>query len=156
RQAVPLATAPKRVQPTAGRLPSERIQADEVAGDRKVIEVPLHHASQPLPKVRDRFVTPPEQRFPHLPQLGAQPLGRRPPLYDEAPAPVLPTTDVGEAQERERLRLALPTLPSVLGGEPPEFDQSRLLGVQGQAELLESFPQFSVEPFGVVAVLESH
>src|SRR3954451_24092667 len=55
RQAVPLATAPKRVQPTAGRLPSERIQADGVAGDRKVVEVPLHHASQPLPKVRDRF-----------------------------------------------------------------------------------------------------
>ena len=49
-------------------------------------------------------------------------------------------TDVGESQEREGLRLAFPTLLSVLGGEPPEFDQSRLVGVQGQAELLQAFP----------------
>ena len=57
-QTVPLATVPERVQPTAGHLSSEHAQADEVAGDRKVAEVPLHHATQPLPKVRDRFVAP--------------------------------------------------------------------------------------------------
>jgi hypothetical protein len=63
---------------------------------------------------------------------------------------------MGEAQEREGLRLAIPALPSLLGGDPPEFDQSRLLGVQGQAEFLEAFPQFSEEPFGLAAVLEPH
>ncbi|MBV8315299.1 MAG: hypothetical protein JOZ53_10210, partial [Planctomycetaceae bacterium] len=64
--------------------------------------------------------------------------------------------DVGEAQERERLRLALPALPSVLGGEPPEFDQPRLLGVQRQAELLQATSDVSEEAFGIAAVLESH
>ena len=88
----------------------------------------------------------------HLVQLGSEPLGRRLPLYDEPSAPVLPPTDVGKAQEREGLRLALPALPSVLGGEPPEFDQSRLVGVQAQAELLETFPQFTEESFGIAAV----
>ena len=101
-------------------------------------------------------MTPTHQRLPHLAQLGPQPLGRRLPLHDEAPAPVLPTTDVGEAQERERLRLALPALLPVLGGEPPEFDQSRLLGVQSQAELLQATPEFSEEAFGIAAVLEPH
>jgi tetratricopeptide (TPR) repeat protein len=63
---------------------------------------------------------------------------------------------MGEAQKREGLRHALPALPSVLCGEPPEFDQSRFLGVQGQAEFLNTSPQFSVEPFGFAGVLESH
>src|SRR5262249_10311263 len=68
------------------------------------------------------------------------------------PAPALPPADVGEAQKRERLRLALPALPSVRGGEPPEFDQVRLLGVQRQAELLQAPSQFREEAFGIAAV----
>src|SRR5262249_59727965 len=115
--------------------------------DSVVVEVPLQHASQPLALRRDRRVTPERQFSLHLAQLGSQPLGRRLTPHDETSAPVLPPTDVGEAQEGEGLRLALPALPSVLGGEPPEFDQPRLLGVQGQAELLEAFPPFTAEPF---------
>ena len=62
RHPVPLTSAPKRVKPTADRLASERVQADEIAGHPVIVEVPLHHASQPLPKLPDRFVAPPEQR----------------------------------------------------------------------------------------------
>jgi hypothetical protein len=46
-----------------------------------------------------------------------------------------------------------PALPSVLGGEPPEFDQSRLLGVQSQAELLHAPPEFLEEAFGIAAAI---
>ena len=116
-----------------------------------VVEVPSHRAAQPPTKLREGFVTPTHQRLSDLAQLGSKPLARRLPLHDEPHFPVLTTTDVGEAQERERLRLSCPALLPVLGGEPPEFEQSRLLGVQGQAELLKSFPQFVVEPFGVAA-----
>ena len=55
-----------------------------------------------------------------------------------------------------RLRLAEPARLSILGGEPPELDQTRLLGVQLQGELRESFAQVRPEPLGVVPVLESH
>ena len=62
---------------------------------------------------------------------------------------------MGEAQERERLRLAIPSLLSVLSGEPPEFDQSRLIGVQSQAKLLHASAKFLEEAFGIGAILES-
>src|SRR4051794_28599678 len=119
-----------------------------------VVEVPLHHTAQPLALPRDRLVTPTRQFLLHLFQLGSEPLGRRLPLHDNPRPPERPPTDVSEAQEDEGLWLAVPAPPSVLGGEPPQFDQSRLLGVQGQAELLEPFPQFSEEPFGLATVLE--
>jgi len=41
---------------------------------------------------------------------------------------------VREAEEGERLRLAEAMLLTLLGGEPPEADQARLLGRQFQAE----------------------
>ena len=45
----------------------------------------------------------------------------------EPPVPVL-RTDVREAQEIERVRLPVAAALPILGGEPPEFDQPRLLG----------------------------
>ena len=64
--------------------------------------------------------------------------------------------DVREAEELERLRLAEATRPAIAGGEPPELDQPRLLGVQFQAELREPVAQVSPEPLRVIPVLESH
>jgi len=119
-----------------------------------VVEVPLHHTAQPLALPRDRLVTPTRQFLLHLLQLGSEPFGRRLSLYDKPRLLERPPTNVSEAQEDEGLWLAFPSLPSVLGGEPPEFDQSRFLGMQGQAELLKPFPQFLEEPFGLAAVLE--
>ncbi len=43
-----------------------------------------------------------------------------------------------------------------MGGEPPELDQTRLLGVELQGEPRESFPQVRPKPLGVIPVLESH
>src|SRR5262249_20334658 len=117
-----------------------------------VVEVPLHHTAQPLALPRDRLMTPTRQFLLHLVPLGSEPLGRCLPLDDKPWLLEGSPADVSEAQEDQGLWLAFPALPSVLGGGPPEFDQSRFLGVQGQAELRKPFPQFSEEPFGLGAV----
>ena len=56
---------------------------------------------------------------------------------------------VREAEESERLRPAEVVPPAVLGGEPPELDQSGLLGVQLQVEPPETLHQVLLELFGV-------
>ena len=45
---------------------------------------------------------------------------------------------------------------SVLGGEPPELDQPRLLFRQLQVELREPLAKISQEPLGVVTMLKAH
>ena len=45
---------------------------------------------------------------------------------------------------------------SILGGEPPELDEPRLLGMQFQPELRESLAQLGEEPLGVTLVLEAN
>lgn len=52
----------------------------------------------------------------------------------EIASPSFPT-DVGEAQEVERLRRAVAPLHTALFGVPTEFDQPRFLRVQFQAKL---------------------
>src|SRR5450755_78582 len=64
--------------------------------------------------------------------------------------------DVREPQKSERLWLAKSSRLAFAGGEPPELDQARLLGVQLQAELRESVAKLRPEPLGVVPMLESH
>ena len=61
-----------------------------------------------------------------------------------------------EAQELERLRLAETPLLPLLGGEPPELDQARLLGIQLQAELREPVAKVRPEPLSVIPMLETH
>ena len=61
-----------------------------------------------------------------------------------------------EAQEAERLRLAEPARLAISGGEAPELEQPRLLGVQLQGELREPVAQLRPEPLGVFPMLESH
>jgi hypothetical protein len=59
-----------------------------------------------------------------------------------------------EAQEGEGLRLAVPTRRTVAGGEPPEPDEARLVGVQLQGELRETLAEVAEEPLCVIFVLE--
>jgi hypothetical protein len=47
-----------------------------------------------------------------------------------------------EAQKREGFRFSRPPPLSILGGEPPELDQPRLLRVQLQTKLRQAFPKF--------------
>ena len=61
-----------------------------------------------------------------------------------------------EAQKPERLRLTETPLLALLGGEPPEPDQSRLLGVQLQRELREPVAKIRPEPLRITPMLEAH
>lgn len=69
-------------------------------------------------------------------ELGRHPFRVSDSLELETPVPRLPT-DVGEAKETERLRLAKATRGSPLGSESAELDQACLLGVEFQVELRE-------------------
>src|SRR5512142_3314241 len=88
-------------------------------------------------------------------ELGRHPFRVGDSLELEAPVPRLPT-DVGEAKETERLRLAKATRRSPLGGESAELDQACLLGVEFQVELREPVAKVRPEPLSVVPTLESH
>ena len=91
---------------------------------------------------------------PFGPQLRAHPFGVGDPLQLEPPLLGL-RAHVREAENwnvsaTESARLSIP------GGAPSELDQPRLLGVQLQGELRESFAQISPEPLRVIPVLETH
>jgi hypothetical protein len=77
------------------------------------------------------------------------------PQKQEAPGSALPAY-VPEAQGREGLRLSQSAPASTFGRIHAELDQSRLVGMQLQPELLESLLELGLEPFGILPVLEAH
>src|SRR5271157_5755266 len=127
-------TPPKQgAPPGAAHLTAEALQPSEIAWDRVVVEIALHHAVQPLADLRDGFVPSPQQSGPN----GRQ---RRPHAFLHREANDLePTLSVGpttmrESQEVERLRMALTPISTVLDGESTKLDQPRLVRVQCQSE----------------------
>src|SRR5712691_487217 len=153
---VPCMTAPREgAVPEPADLEPEHAYRRAVHGHPVVADVPTDDLAQPCTHHWDRVVqAPPELGF-HLAQLGLQPLPDRLPHHREPPIPLLPA-DVREAEEIERLRLPLAGALPVLGREWPEFQQSRLLGVQLPAELRESLTQVSQKPLSVRPMLEPH
>ena len=105
--------------------------------------------------IRDGLIAASQQLAPEGVKLCPRPLRVGNPLELKTPRPALPA-DMREAQKPQRLRLAETPLLTLLGGEPPKPDQSRLLGVQLQAELREPVAKIRPEPLGVVPMLESH
>ena len=71
----------------------------------------------------------------------------------------LPFLAVAQACVRPRTwkvsRLAQPAPLAIAGGEPPEFDQSRLVGRQFQAEPREPVAKLIEEPPRIVPMLEA-
>src|SRR3990172_7833156 len=90
----------------------------------------------------------------HRPEFRPHPCAHRLPHEQEAPLLGFPA-DMREAQEVERLRLSEPTLPSVRGREAAEFEESRLLGVQFQAESRKALAKVLPEPLRLQAMLEA-
>src|SRR5208337_1416601 len=123
------------------------------ARDRKVGHVPAHHAGQPAALLRYGLVHAPPELVVDRFQLGPHPFRDRDPLQPEPPVPCL-RADVREAQEVERLRLALTPGCPVPGGLPPELDQPGLIRVQLQPELREPAAKLVPEPLSVLPVLE--
>jgi hypothetical protein len=60
-----------------------------------------------------------------------------------------------EPQKVKRLRLTFSSSFSVLFGKPPEFDPARLVGVEFQPKLRESFPQILQVTVCIRLVLKS-
>jgi hypothetical protein len=88
------------------------------------------------------------------PQLGLLPLAHRLSQDREVPLPGS-AANVREAQEVERLRLAFPTLASILFRKAAKFDDARLIGMQLKAKVRESLAQLCQEPLCFIPMLES-
>jgi hypothetical protein len=88
------------------------------------------------------------------PQLGLLPLAHR--LSQDREVPLTgPTANVREPQEVERLRLAFPTLASILFRKAAKFDDARLIGMQLKAKVRESLVQLRQEPLCFIPMLGS-
>src|ERR1700751_2972098 len=88
------------------------------------------------------------------PQLGVLPLAHRLSQDREVPLPG-PTANVRETQEVERLRLACPTLASILFRKAAKFDDARFIGMQLKAKVPESLAQLCQELPCFIPRLES-
>jgi hypothetical protein len=126
-----LAAAPKRPIPAPDDLSPKAVETIHVAGHGVVVEVALDNGSQPSARRRHRLMPASAKRVFDGRQLG----GEAPPdglALDDEPAG-LPrgAADVGEPEEVERVRLALAARLSVVRCGPPEFNQARLVRVQG-------------------------
>jgi hypothetical protein len=89
-----------------------------------------------------------------LGQLGPHALRDGDAPQPELPVPPLPT-DVGEAEEGERLRLPVAPGFAVAGGKASELDEPRLVGVQLQPEPRKSLTKVGEELPCVILILES-
>lgn len=120
-----------------------------------IVHPPLHHAAQPLAQFPDRQVHPfPQFDFNRL-KLGSQALADAAPLDLEDPIAV-GTAIVGESQKVENFRFALASSSPIFFGKSAEFDQSRFLRVQLQAELCHPRVKLAEESLGIGPVLKSH
>src|SRR3972149_273845 len=150
-----LAPPAKEAPPVALDLRVERVERAEVPRDRVVVKPPLDHGAKPSARLLDRRVHPSLQLHFDLLQLGPHALGNRFAFDGERALPRGSAT-MRETQEVERLRPPLPTVLSPFRRVAAKLDQSGLLGVKLEAELLETFPQRAEESLGITSVLESH
>src|SRR5258708_4595729 len=151
-----LTAAQERAMPEPTYLEPKRVQRRAVGRHSVITNVSPHDRPQPLAHFRDGVMHASFEFGLHLAQLGLQPFANRLPQDREASvAPLLPT-DVGEAEEVERLRFPFSALLPVFGCERSELHQPRFLGMQFQTELPHSFDKFPPEPYGICLRLEPH
>ena len=112
------------------------------------------HAGQPSPLLGDGQMPALLQQGVDLGQLGPHPLRDGLALDPETAVLRLPT-DVGEAEEIERLGLADTPGRSLPGSVLPELDQAGLVRMQLQVELPEPFAKIGEEPLRIGLVLET-
>src|SRR5215475_12431820 len=133
---------------------SESTEYSQVARNRMVAVIALHHAFQPRSDQHNRLMHPPAQLLLNGKEFCPQSLRRRP-APDHKVALRVPTTVVGEPEKREGFRLPFSALPSIGRREAPEFDQSRPLPMEFQTELCQPLLTISQEPLRVCPVLKS-
>ena len=69
-----LTATPKRLQPRARHFPPERLKRREIPWYSVIVEVALHHRSQPFPGLGNPLVPPLAQLLPYRLQFAPQPL----------------------------------------------------------------------------------
>src|SRR5438445_2335176 len=150
-------TAPQEpAMPEPTDLEPKRAQRRAVGRHSVITNVSTHDRPQPLAHFRDGIMHAAFEFGLHLAQLRLQPFANRLPQDREASVPPLLPTDVGKAEEVERLRFPFSALLPVFGRVRSELQQSRFLGMQLQAELSHSLDQFCPEPYGIRFRLEAH
>ena len=149
-----LATTPECLPPKAQHSLPKDPEAIEISGHRVVVEVALHHRPEPFAGLWHGIMHALVKLLLDFLQLLPHPLADRRAPHREVPFPVLPA-DVREAKKVERLRFAFPSSFPVLFGKPPELDQTRLIWMEFQPKLPQSFPEILQETLRVCPMLES-
>jgi hypothetical protein len=116
--------------------------------------VASHYTAQPTTQYWDRLVPTAFQFVFDLHERHPHPFGDRDTLELETSVPARPA-DKRKPQKIERLRLTLTTVGAVVGGEPPELDQPRLIRVQLQPKLRHTPTKIDKEPLRIRPVLEA-
>jgi len=142
--AMALAAPQQRMSPSATYLATEAFQTLQVAGNRVVVEVTLHHAVQPLTQNVDRFMPAAHQRSPKGSQRHPHPLLHREAKQAE-PALASRAAAVCKAQKIEGFWPSLPPFATLGGRKSTKLDESSLIGVQGQTELAHTRLQIMQE-----------
>jgi hypothetical protein len=114
-------------QPAFAHFTPKALETGEVSGNGMIVEVALYHAPQPFPDFRQRLMHALPEFVLHLFQLGGESLSDTLAQHEELA--VLPSlsTDVGEAQKVEGLRLALSMILPTDCGKTPELMQARFV-----------------------------
>jgi len=152
--AMAIAPSPERMIPVPDDLRPETGNAVQIAGDSMVVHVALHHAAEPVSQRAAAVMHMTAQMLFDSLEFGPQPLGNSLPSHSEAISLASPPTDVGEPQEVEGLRLALPTPLPMEGGTAAELDQACFIRVEGETEACETLLKVLQEAFSVTAMLE--
>src|SRR5215469_15414705 len=120
-----------------------------------VIEKAGDNLSQPEPLFGNRLVHPPTQLLFDFLQLGPHAVTARVPLKLKLAAP-RDAADEGKPEESEGLRFAKPASLAVARRIAPELNQTGLLRMKRQRELLESRTHRLLKGPGIGIVLEAN
>jgi hypothetical protein len=124
-----LAPAHQYVTPEPTDASSEDAQLIDVAGDSMVLVIAGNDAPKPYTDLTGAIVLTALKLSLDGFELCSHALFRSDPPDGERPGLVALPTEVGKAQEVERLRLPFPTLFPVTGRIAPELDQPGLIRV---------------------------
>lgn len=150
-----LASSRQGAMPEPADLEPEEEQRGAVHGHTVISDVPIDHRTQPSALLRDGVVHAPSKLGLDLAQLGLHPFADGLPQHREAPVAPVPRANMREAEEVERLGLALAAPASVIGREGSELDEAGFVGMQFEFELSEALLKFFLEPPGIHLALEA-
>jgi hypothetical protein len=151
---ITLAAPPKRSSPEFEYTLPKYSQTSRVGGDSVVRKIPSHHLTQPPSLLLKRLVqTTPQFLFDGF-QSSAHPISPRLAVEKEMTR-TRASTNVGKAKKVECFRFSKPPSCSTLSRETTELDNTSLLRMQRQSELLHSFVQILKKTPGLVFVLKS-